>query len=321
MRIVEFLLYPGVLTMDITGPLEVFNTATLLLKNIGEEKEGYSYIFTSKDAGPVRTTSGLALIADSSFSEKTYPDMFIVPGGSADITSDLFHDYLTYVKDIKSRTKRVVSVCKGAFILAETGMLHHKKVTTHWMNAEELKESYPDVTVESEAIFLKDGNIYTSAGVTSGIDLALSLVEEDYGRSLALEVSRYLVLYYKRPGNQSQFSSPLSNQAAAGERFQKLYNWLSENLSRNISVEEMAEFSAMSVRNFARVFKKETGRNPGKFFENMKLERAREIIGNSCKSLEEIAVISGFGREERLRRAFLRRYGLTPSQYRLHFSE
>jgi transcriptional regulator GlxA family with amidase domain len=318
---VEFLLFPGMLALDITGPLEVFNTATLILKNSGRSGAGYEYTFTAEKTGPVPTSSGLSFMADHSFTGDSSPDIFLVPGGDLSLKDRVHSRLLAYVGDAAGRSGRTVSVCKGAFLLAEAGVLKGKKATTHWLEADALSCDYPEVDVNAEAIFLKDGRVYTSAGVTSGIDLALALVEEDFGAAVALEVSRYLVLYYKRPGLQSQFSSPLVNQAAAGETFRKLFAWLSENLERNVTVEEMAEHAAMSPRNFVRSFKKETGQGPGKFFENMKLDRAREMIISGASTLEEVAEQSGFGREERLRRAFLRRNGLTPSQYRLHFGE
>lgn len=320
MKKVEFLLYPGMLALDITGPLEVFNTATLLLHNLGKMNSGYTFIFTSQEIGPVKTSSGLSMVADSTFNSRHSPDIFLIPGGKLSENEIKTSNLINYVKSQKKKDIKIVSVCKGAFILAEAGLLDGKRVTTHWMSADSMRKNYPDINVDIDAIYIQDENIYTSAGVTSGIDLALALVEQDYGRPMALEVSRYLVLYYKRPGFQSQYSSPLMNQTSAGDKFNRLITWLEKNLLRNVTVEEMAEYSAMSPRNFARVFKKETGQGPNKFFENMKLDRARELLISGCNSLDEVAEKSGFGREERLRRAFLRRYGLTPSQFKLHFS-
>lgn len=320
MKKVEFLLYPGMLALDITGPLEVFNTATLLLHNLGKMNSGYTFIFTSQEIGPVKTSSGLSMVADSTFNSRHSPDIFLIPGGKLSENEIKTSNLINYVKSQKKKDIKMVSVCKGAFILAEAGLLDGKRVTTHWMSADSMRKNYPDINVDIDAIYIQDENIYTSAGVTSGIDLALALVEQDYGRPMALEVSRYLVLYYKRPGFQSQYSSPLMNQTSAGDKFNRLITWLEKNLLRNVTVEEMAEYSAMSPRNFARVFKKETGQGPNKFFENMKLDRARELLISGCNSLDEVAEKSGFGREERLRRAFLRRYGLTPSQFKLHFS-
>jgi transcriptional regulator GlxA family with amidase domain len=178
---------------------------------------------------------------------------------------------------------------------------------------------YPNVHLKPDAIFTVDGNIYTSAGVTAGIDLALGVVEEDHGLSATLEVACLLILYFRRPGYQSQFSAPMKAQETAGDRFANLYRWLVKNLSQHVSVENMAECSAMSPRNFARVFKTSTGMTPNKFLGTLRLDRSRELMTTGNQSLDTIADKSGFERKERLRRAFLRRFDVTPSQYRLHF--
>jgi len=263
--------------------------------------------------------SGLKIVADAAFSDTISADTLLVPGGGDidKLTKDPV--FMDYIRQRSGQVKRVISVCKGAFILAAAGLLDGKKATTHWMVADELARLYPQVKVRSDAIFIREENLYTSAGVTAGIDLALAVVEEDHGVSIAVDVSRSLVLYFRRPGSQSQFSAPLKAQEAAGKRFSNLHNWLVRNLNRKICVEEMAEYSAMSPRNFARVFKTKTGMTPNKYLEILRLDRAREIMTAGNASLDRIAEDSGFGREERLRRAFLRRFGVTPSQYRLHF--
>ncbi|MCK5147946.1 DJ-1/PfpI family protein [bacterium] len=318
-QIIEFVIFPGALGLDITGPLEVFHTASAIIEQKRKENTGYKTRFAGANKGPVRLSSGLEIVANATFKDMSSADILLVPGGSD--VSKLINDYdfMDYILKRSKQVKRIISVCKGAFILAAAGLLDGKQATTHWRVADELAKRYPKVKVRPDALFIHEDNIYTSAGVTAGIDLALALVEEDFGVSIAIEVARLLVLYYRRPGSQSQFSTPLKAQEAAGKRFSDLHNWLVDNLGAPISVEQMAEYSTMSQRNFTRVFKIKTGMTPNKYLETLRLDRAREIMVAGNESLDRIAEISGFGREERLRRAFLRRFGVTPSQYCLHF--
>ena len=320
-HIIEFLIYPGVLGLDVTGPLEVFCTASALAEHKGHRFSGYKTRFVSASKGEVALSSGLKIVADGDFKDMLPAHTLLIPGGSCveNVIND--SDYMNYISARAKEVKRIISVCKGAFIVAATGLLDGKKATTHWQLGDYLSKSYPEVEVTIDAIFVQDGNIYTSAGAAAGIDLALAVVEEDLGLALAMEVARLLVLYYRRPGSQSQFSVPLKAQEAAGKPFSDLHNWLVKNLYKSISVSEMARFSAMSERNFARVFKAKTGMTPSKYLEVLRLDRAREIMSAGHESLNRIAEVCGFGREERLRRAFLRRFGVTPSQYRLHFMQ
>ena len=318
-RTVEFILYPGVLGLDVTGPLEVFHTATRIVKRTTGGNDGYEFYFSASRKGPVLTSSGMGIAADCTFGCKRPVDILLVPGGDGieERMSDL--ELLHHVKVREEEGSRIVSVCKGAFLLGAAGLLDGRRTATHWSAADALAACCPSARVAHDAIFVKDGQVYSSAGVTAGIDLALAIVEEDFGVALAVETARYLVLYYRRPGSQAQFSAPLKAEAAAGERFAALHRWLQEQCDSAITVEQMAEYSAMSVRHFSRVFKSETGVSPNRYLETLRLDRAREIMSSGGESLERIAELCGFGREERLRRAFLRRFGVTPSQYRLHF--
>ena len=317
---IDFLLFPDALGLDITGPLEVFNTASAVIMRNHQRPSAYDFRCVAANRGAVRLSSGLEIVASATFEDQHSADTLVVPGGIG--ARQVSHDpvLINYIQERVPRVRRILSVCNGAYILAEAGLLEGKKATTHWMVAPELASRYPNVQLNPDAIFTIDGNIYTSAGVTAGIDLALAVVEEDHGPSVALEVSRLLVLYFRRPGSQSQFSAPLEAQAAAGKRFAKLHRWLLTNLHQPVSVEKMAEYAAMSPRNFARVFKTTTGTTPNKYLETLRLDRARELMTAGDPSLDRIAEACGFGRAERLRRAFLRRFKVTPSQYRLHFS-
>lgn len=301
---IEFVIFPDAMGLDIMGPLEVFNTATLLLAQQTELGSGYKMRFVAASKGPVRLNSGLEIMASESFSNKEPVGTLLIPGGPGVDAMLADPDFMEYIKTRSRQADRVMSVCKGAFLLAATGILDGKKATTHWMIADELAAHYPQVGVQSEEIFTREDNIYTSAGVTTGIDLALAVVEEDFGVSVAMEVARMLVLYYRRPGTQAQYSAPLKAQEKAGEGFSELHNWLVKHLNSEISVTQMANFTAMSARNFARAFKKSTGTTPNKYLETLRLDRAREIMVTGNESLENIAAASGFGREERLRRAF-----------------
>lgn len=314
---IEFVIYPGTLGLDITGPLEVFHTASSVVSNKSYEKQGYRTRFVAVEKGPIRLSSGLEIVADGSFDEKEHADILLIPGGTNIDNVINNQEFMNYIRERSKKVTRIISVCKGAFILAAAGLLEGKEATTHWMSVGQLTQAYPGVKVKPDAIYTHDGNIYTSAGVTAGIDLALAVVEEDFGESVAMNVSKILVLYYRRPGSQSQFSAWLKAQEAAGKSFSKLHHWLVRNLDKRITVEQMAEYTIMSDRNFVRVFKQKTGMTPTKYLEILRLDRAREIMAAGDESLERIAIMCGFGLEERLRRAFLRHFGETPSQYRL----
>jgi transcriptional regulator GlxA family with amidase domain len=315
---IEFFLYSGMLALDLTGPMDVFHAANVLLSRNGKVKDGYEFVFSALKPGLVSTSSGLKFLADSRQGKKAM-DILLVPGGIDIEAISYDSDTVQGVRLAARKAKRIVSICSGAFILAAAGLLDGKRVTTHWSVTDRLAELYPKISVEPDSIYVKDGNIATSAGVTAGIDLALALVEEDYGPSLAIEVARLLLLYRRRPGNQSQFSTPLAMQAKAGKRFKDLIDWVETNLNQNLTVEKLAEQVNMSPRTFARIFPSETGMSPGRFIEQLRIDRARELLESGDEGLENVAYKSGFGREERLRRAFQRRIGLSPAQYRAHF--
>ena len=217
------------------------------------------------------------------------------------------------------KVRRICSVCTGTFFLAETGILNGKKATTHWEVCDKLALQYPEITVEKEPIFIKEGNIYTSAGISSGMDLALALIEEDRGRSFALEVAKQMVLYLKRQGSQSQFSSVISYQHVDYKPIQDIENWVMENLHETLTVEILAEQANMSPRNFARVFVRETGITPAKYIDKLRIETACRLLVDTLLSLDEIAVQCGLKNADNMRRLFLRNIKITPSQYRINF--
>nr|WP_255495256.1 helix-turn-helix domain-containing protein [Dysgonomonas sp. 521] len=226
---------------------------------------------------------------------------------------------MQWIRQQEGNIRRLCSVCTGSFFLAETGILSGKKVATHWAMCELLSRTYPDIRVESEPIFIKDGGIYTSAGISSGMDLALSLIEEDYGRALALEVAKQMVLYLKRPGTQSQYSLVLTYQKSDYRPVQDILNWITEHLSEELTVERLAEQSSMSPRNFARVFVRETGITPAKYIDKIRLERACRYLAETQLSVKEIAKKCGLGTPDNMRRIFVKYLHTIPTDYRRNF--
>ncbi len=319
MKLVELVLFPGANSLDITGPLEVFSVATKLLRS-KQAHAGYQVLFSGEVAGQIRLESGLTVYSEGARGEHEKTDYLVIPGGShpSRFCSDATR--LNYLKARADMAGRIVSICTGAFLLAKLGLLDGKRCTTHWRYAQTLAEQYPSILLCENAIYVEAGNVFSSAGVTAGIDLALALVERDYGADIAIETARNLVLYFRRPGNQSQFSAPIELRKKAGNRFQKLHDWLLENISRpELQVETLAEFMAMSPRHFSRSFHQQTGMPPGKYVEKLRLEKARELLGNTTQPIKSVAHLCGFQQEERLRRLFIKQLGITPSQYRCHF--
>ena len=314
---VVFFLYPGIVSLDVSGPLEVFAAATGILEGSGRKGQGYTPVFTACAPGPVHTSSGLELTAQTTL-ENVSPDILVVPGAQNAETAAKNPQVIELVCAAAARAGRIAAVCSGAFILAACGLLNGKRAATHWLVPNRLAELYPQVAVEPDAIFVRDGRVSTSGGVTAGIDLALDMVEEDYGDWLAVEVARVLLLYRRRTGNQSQYSSALAAQVNAG-RFAPLVRWMEANLDKNLSVECLADMAHMSPRSFARVFPFQTGSSPARFVEGLRLIRARELIEAGADSFASVAQLAGFGSEERLRKTFIRRLGLSPHQYRSHF--
>jgi transcriptional regulator GlxA family with amidase domain len=213
----------------------------------------------------------------------------------------------------------VTSVCSGAFLLARAGLLEGRTVTTHWASTAELARRHPELTVDPNPIFVRDGDIWTSAGVTSGMDLSLALVEEDLGRETAVEIARWLVLFLQRPGGQAQFSTHLSAQLAERRPLRDLQSWMADNLDADLRVEALADRAAMSPRNFARFFRREIGMTPAAYVEELRVERARQLLEQSADPVELISARCGFGTPETMRRAFARRVGVPPADYRARF--
>ena len=318
-RTIVLLGFEGAALLDITGPYEVFAAAGQLARQ--SVPSPYRLLLLADKAGPFRTAAGLNLVADASWRDfSDCPDTLLVVGGPevAPLLED--SELLGWLAKMSQRCRRIGSICTGAFALAQAGLLEGRRATTHWMAAERLKESYPNVSVEPDAIYVRDGKVYTSAGVSAGMDLALALVEEDLGRETALAVARMLVLFLKRPGGQSQFSTMLQAQTAEKKRLSALIGWLAENYRAPLTVEDMASRAAMSPRTFARVFLAETGATPAHYLESIRMEHAVRLLETTGITLEAAARECGFTGCEQLRRAFLRYLGITPREYRERFT-
>ncbi|MFO0697805.1 MAG: GlxA family transcriptional regulator [Nitrospira sp.] len=317
-RTIALLGFEGAAVLDLTGPHEVFSVSSYLTQN--KTVPPYRLVLLSDQSGPFRTASGLSLIADASwrtFHEKV--DILLVAGGP-DMTPRLNNrKLLDWLRTMSRRTRRVGSICTGAFLLAKAGLLENRRATTHWMEVARLAQEYPSITVEPDAIYVRDGHIFTSAGITAGMDLALALVEEDLGREMALAVARMLVLFLKRPGGQSQFSTQLQAQATEGQRLTGLLTWLADHYNQALTVEDMASRAGMSPRTFARVFAMEMGNTPALYLEKLRLEHAVRLLETTGTSLDITARKCGFSGHEQLRRTFQRHKGITPQAYQQRF--
>jgi transcriptional regulator GlxA family with amidase domain len=314
-RRIVVLAYDGVQSLDVTGPIEVFHVAT---------RHGitppYRVEVVGPSADPLTTTSGIQIIPARALDDvRGAVDTFVVAGGEGVHAQLPDADLIASIRRVASRSRRVASVCSGTFLLAEAGLLDHRRVTTHWASCRKLAREYSSLTVDPDPIFVQDGDVYTSAGVTAGIDLCLALVEADHGRDLALSVARQLVVFLKRPGGQAQFSSHLSTQLAERDVLAEVQTWIADHLDDDLSVPRLAERAAMSPRHFARVFRAETGVTPARFVERARVEQARARLEESTAGIEEIAHGCGFGTPETMRRAFLRALWVGPSEYRQRF--
>ncbi|MCU1484805.1 MAG: cdhR [Actinomycetia bacterium] len=308
-RVVIFV-FDGVQPLDAVGPHEVLRAGR------------YAVELVSADGRAVRSTSGLALGVDGSLAAvRGAVDTLVIAGGDGVGEAMADPEVLRHVQRIARRARRVASVCSGAFVLAEAGLLEGKRATTHWMHCDRLAARYPNVTVEPDPIFVRDGDVWTSAGVTAGMDLALALVEEDRGREVALAIARRLVMYVQRPGGQAQFSAALQAQRADRDVLRDLQAWLPDHLDEDLSVAQLARRAAMSPRHFAREFGTETGVTPARYVEELRVEAARRLLESTRRGVDDVALACGFGSSETMRRAFLRVVRVPPNEYRRRFNK
>ena len=314
--------FPDVQVLDVTGPLEVFGRTARWLVEQGHRTElAYTIELAGPQPGPLPTSSGLKLVADLGYRDvRTGIDTLLVAGGRGSQAASCDKALLACLRRAAPRVRRLGSVCTGTFVLAAAGLLDGRHATTHWAWCDTLSKQHTKVAIDPDPIFVRDGHIYTSAGVTTGMDLALAMVEEDHGHQVALEVARQLVLFLRRPGGQSQFSAQLSVQSADREPLRDLQRWMADHLADDLSVDALAGRVAMSPRHFARVFAAEVGTTPARFVERLRVEAGRRRLEESTDCVDVVAAVCGFGSPEAMRRAFRRTVRVSPSAYRACFA-
>jgi transcriptional regulator GlxA family with amidase domain len=312
-RRIGLICFDTVTALDLTGPAEVFSMANELCAN------AYELILVGPALKPLRTDTGVRVLPDIAFHDAPQLDTIFIPGGAAlrdPLTAAPVIDWLRR----RRQTRRIASVCTGMYALAATGLLDGRRATTHWRWASDAARRFPKVSVDPDAIFIQDGNLYTSAGVTAGIDLALALVESDLGRPLALSVARELVVYIKRSGGQLQFSEPLRFEVRAADRFSGLTNFIVANLGKDLSVEVLADQAGLCVRHFRRRFRAVFGMPPATYVELLRLDESRRRLSSSRRTVDSVAASVGYRSADAFRRAFQRRFGIAPSLYLERFS-
>jgi transcriptional regulator GlxA family with amidase domain len=316
---VDIVVYPGFKAMEAIGPMSVFEYANLHLLRRGQGP-GYDVRIASDRPGPVRSDTLMSLDASKALHTLSLPDTALIVG-ARHIQAALADGsaIVDWVAAVAPRLRRLASLCSGAFFLAAAGALDGRRATTHWSVAERLQADYPAIAVDADAIFIRADNVWTSAGVTAGIDLALALVEEDYGRDLALEVATEMVVYLKRPGGQSQFSAHLLSERTARPSIRELQAWILDNLHERLPVAQLAQKAMMSERHFARVFQQEVGMSAQEFIEQCRFERATQLLAELALPLKAVAGRACFSDEAHMRRVFMKRLGITPKVYRERF--
>ncbi len=316
---VVMLAYPDVQILDVTGPLEVFSRATRWMQDSGMRTDpAYRVEVVAPRAGSLVTSAGVRLVAERAYRGVTSADTLLVAGGRGQTVVRTQAPLLAWLRRMARRVTRLGSVCNGALILAAAGLLEGRRATTHWAYLEELKQSVGNGVCD-DAIYTRDGNVYTSAGVTAGMDMALAMLEEDHGGAVALAVARELVLFLKRPGGQSQFSDYLAAQFSEDASLRELQLWMLGHLDQDLSVPRLAERIAMSERSFARHFADGVGIAPGHYVRQIRVTAARRKLEQTDLTLQQVARRCGFGTPESLRRSFIAALGVTPGAYRERF--
>ena len=318
-RVIEVLAYPAVQLLDVAGPLQVFSSANDLVAEAGGTPPYVLRVVARAGSAGVTASAGLGITVKPLPRVGAPLDTLLIAGGPGVDAAAADPALLKWVSRRAAKARRVASVCTGAFLLGAAGVLDGRRAATHWSYCAELARRFPAVRVESDPIFVRDGSIWTSAGVTAGIDLALALVEEDLGRTVALAVARYLVVFLKRPGGQAQFSTALSLQTAE-DKFGALHAWIARHLADDISLTVLARQAGMSERSFSRHYAEATGVTPIHAVERLRVEAARRLLSESRLPVKRISQRCGFGSEETMRRSFVRLLATSPQDYRTRFS-
>jgi len=314
---IGFLVYDGLQALDLTGPQDVFGAAN----GHTQGQAPYSLLTIAPTNNTIRTETGLVITPDCDIASAPALDTLVIPGGSGSRREAGNTELLHWVRERAETTRRMVSVCTGLYILGATGLLDGRRATTHWQFADDVCAKYPAILLDTEHLHVADGKFHSSGGLTAGMDLALSLVEDDLGGDMALAVARHLVMYMKRPGNQLQFSAPLRAQSEARGHFSGLVDWLLAHLDETVSVQHMASQVNMSTRNFSRVFREEFGVSPARHLEQLRLERACIFLTSGNTAIDRVARRVGFASADAFRRAFRHRYGTSPGEYRQRFGQ
>jgi len=307
-RRIGFLIFPGFQILDLAGPLGAFEIAER------HAPGAYDLHVVAAKGGLVPSSAGAAMMAGA-LGDPARLDTLVIAGGEGARGAAANPPVIAFVRRAGRRARRVTSVCSGAYVLAEAGLLDGKRATTHWSRTQDFQRRYPNVRLEPDRIFIREGKMWTSAGITAGIDLALALIAEDLGESIARRTAQQLVVYHRRPGGQSQFSALLELERGEG-RFGALIAWAREHLREPLTVEQLADRAAMSPRHFARAFSAETGSTPARAVERLRLEAARARVEGGAEAIDRVAAAVGFGDPERMRRAFLRAFGQPPQALR-----
>jgi transcriptional regulator GlxA family with amidase domain len=316
-RTVVHVAYPGIAILDLAGPAEVFAVAN----RMAESGARYRSLVASVDGRPITGDSGLRLDVDAPLSEvRGRVDTLLISAGLTYVDAIRSEELLAQVCRLAGKARRVASTCVGAFVLAAAGLLDGRVATTHWAFCEELRQRFPKVRIEPDRIFVRDDNVFTSAGVTAGMDLALALVEADHGVEVARKVARWLVIFVQRPGGQSQFSERLAYPVPSDSALRAVLDEIVAEPTADHSVPRLAARAALSERHFARLFTAELGTTPARFVERVRVEAARELLEAGRTPVEAVAGLAGFGSAETMRRAFLRVLGVGPADYRARFS-
>lgn len=311
------LAFDGINLLDISGPLQALEAS----EPHRGAPERYETVVASAQGGEVQTTARMPIVTRALADIDPHGiDTVIVGGGSAGGSPIVPGALVEWIAANAPDLRRICSICAGAFVLAATGLLDGRRATTHWHWAPRLANDYPKIAVEPDSIFVNDGKLWTSAGVTAGIDLTLALIEQDYGHRAAIEAARRLVVFMKRPGGQAQFSVPLLLQSGSGDGFAELHGWMRANLAGDLRVERLAARAGMAERSFARAYVAATGMTPARAVEAMRVEAATGLLEASGLPLKQVAAAAGFGDEQNLRRVFLRRFGVNPVDYRQRFA-
>ena len=317
---IAILILPDVQLLDVAGPTDVFHTANEILKKVGYGAPYQLHYLSALKSETVTSNSGIKLQCDASIFNITTPiDTLIIAGTHPNLFENLDETAYTWLKQIYPQVNRLASICVGTFLMAKSGLLKNKTVTTHWKYAGLLKSMYPEIHVDARSIFLKDGNIYSSGGITSGINLALHLVEEDVGRDITIQVAKHLVFGVHRLSDQSLFSEELPAVENMSELVQKVYHYANARIGETLNLEQLASAVNMSPRNFSRVFKKETCFPPGQFIEKIRLEKAKQLLAYTADTLTIISVQCGYDQVSSLNKLFYKYYKISAIQYRKTF--